>query len=122
MAGKKHGADLIAAAGCTALLIITVLLLLRAMTPKKESPVLFQSEHYTLRQGVGVPLERTLVVSKKEWMQGTLILASPLHPLPASSPLPNTRTVQAVICRCSPAPCCAGKPSTPCAKWKRSIR
>lgn len=88
------GAGVMALAGCC--LLLALLLGSGTAAPAVRQTVLGEKAEWQVISGADAPLERTLTVTREQWMQGPLMLSSPQHPLPPDYPAPDTRTVQAV--------------------------
>lgn len=87
---------------CAAAAAGAVLFLLRP-APGDKPLLLGEAEGFSLRRGMPPLSGRTVTLAPAQWMQGTLMLASPQHPLPEDYPPPDTRAVRAVVAGYLPA-------------------
>ena len=84
----------IAAAALTACLCI--FLVYPSGSAEKAEP-LATWEEWTVVRGVPAFSERTVTITRDQWLSGALMLVSPQHPLPADYPSPDARSVYAVV-------------------------
>lgn len=69
----------------------------------EENAPLGERDGWVVRKGVPAYAGRTITVTGEQWMQGTLMLCDPAHPLPENYPAPEVRGVRAVAGNFVPA-------------------
>lgn len=64
---------------------------------KEASPLLAIAGEYAVARGAPALTGKEKTIPRQTLLEGTLLLASPLHPLPEDYPPPDTRTIRALV-------------------------
>lgn len=81
-------------------ILLSLFMATGAFYPEKEEniiPVLGERDGWAVHQGAQQMQGRKHIVSRQEMLAGTLLLIDRDHPLPGDFPLPNTRTLRAMV-------------------------
>lgn len=90
-----HTAMLACAAFVLAAVGLVLLLCLRS--GMEQTNVLAENDGWRVERKAPMLTGEEKIISRETMLRGTLLLVSPEHPLPADFPLPNTRSVRAMV-------------------------